>query len=198
MKSKSNAVATTETLSAFARRLSVRPSYVTKLRQNDRLVMTPDNKVEVERSLARIEATRDPNRDDVRARHARERGRKKEPGLGDTVPVPSPEVAQISESYTRARSVKERYLALQAKLDYDRAIGLVVDTAVVQAAGMEVGTALRAALENLPDQLAPLVAPVADEDRCRRILQDHLEAILKETAARIERMGQQLATPPAT
>jgi DNA-binding GntR family transcriptional regulator len=55
---------------------------------------------------------------------------------------------------------------------------------------------LRGALENLPDQLAPLVAPVADEDRCRQILQDHLEAILKETAARIERLGQQLAGPP--
>ena len=117
--------------------------------------------------------------------------------MGDTVPAPNPEVAQISESYTRARSVKERYLALQAKLDYDRAIGLVVDTAVVQAAGVEVGTALRAALENLPDQLAPLVAAVADEDRCRQILQDHLEAILKEAAAKIERLGQQLATPPA-
>ena len=187
----------TESLSAFARRLGVRPSYVTKLRQADRLVLTPDNKVEVEASLARIEATKDPNRDDVRARHARERGQKKEPGLGDTVPAPNPEVAQISESYTRARSVKERYLALQAKLDYDRAIGLVVDTAVVQAAGVEVGTALRAALENLPDQLAPLVAATADEERCRQILQDHLEAILKEAAAKIERLGQQLATPPA-
>lgn len=197
MKSKPNAVAT-ESLSAFARRLGVRPSYVTKLRANDRLVMTDDNKVDVELSLARIEATADPNRDDVRARHARERGQKKEPGEGTTVPAPNPETAQISESYTRARSVKERYLALQAKLDYDRAIGLVVDTASVQAAGVELGTALRAAMENLPDQLAPLVAAQADEDRCRQILQDHLEAILKEIAAKIARLAEQLATPPTT
>lgn len=48
---------TTETKSAFARRLGVSASYVTELAQAGRLVLA-DGKVEVEASLARIDATK--------------------------------------------------------------------------------------------------------------------------------------------
>lgn len=61
-----------ESKSEFARRLGVAPSYVTKLKDEGRIVVV-DGHVEVEASLARMEATKDPNRDDVRQRHARAR-----------------------------------------------------------------------------------------------------------------------------
>lgn len=65
-----------ESKSAFARRLGVAPSYVTKLKDEGRIVVV-DGQVEVEASLARMEATRDPNRDDVRQRHAKARDAKR-------------------------------------------------------------------------------------------------------------------------
>lgn len=70
-----------ESKSAFARRLGVAPSYVTKLAQEGRLVVV-DGQVEVEASLARMEATKDPNRDDVRQRHAQARDAKRLEGIG--------------------------------------------------------------------------------------------------------------------
>lgn len=65
-----------ESKSAFARRLGVAPSYVTKLKDEGRIVVV-DGQVEVEASLARMEATKDPNRDDVRQRHAKARDAKR-------------------------------------------------------------------------------------------------------------------------
>lgn len=65
-----------ESKSAFARRLGVAPSYVTKLKDEGRIVVV-DGQIEVEASLARMEATKDPNRDDVRQRHAKARDAKR-------------------------------------------------------------------------------------------------------------------------
>jgi hypothetical protein len=65
-----------ESKSEFARRLGVAPSYVTKLAQEGRIVVV-DGQVEAEASLARMEATKDPNRDDVRQRHAKARDAKR-------------------------------------------------------------------------------------------------------------------------
>lgn len=172
---------TTASFGDFARKNGWHPSYVTRLKQSGRLVLTEDGKVDVEASEIRIKATEDPNRDDVRARHARAR-KEKNSSDGSIIPPPDPQASQISESYTKSRAVKERYLALTAKLDYDRAAGLVVDTATVKNAGAAAGSALRAALENLPDQLAPLLAPVTDEDEVRRLLDDHMEIVLTQLA----------------
>jgi len=66
-----------ESKSAFARRLGVDPAHVTRMAQAGRLVVV-DGQIEVEASLARMEATKDPNRDDVRQRHAKARDAKRE------------------------------------------------------------------------------------------------------------------------
>lgn len=78
------------TFAAFARILGVTRAWVTALRQADRLVLTPDGKlVMVAESIARIDATRDPAKDAVAARHAA--GRAARGGQGGPVPpaVPS-------------------------------------------------------------------------------------------------------------
>jgi len=197
----------TEKFSAFARRLDVRPSYITKLRHDGRLVLTDDGKrVKVAESIARIEETRDENRDDVRARHAKEK--KKKAGASMEVGPPAPQASALAPPEKKPRAERSKFSdyrtrkmladAELAEMERDKIRGTLVQLDTVRAAGVEVGTALRAALENMPDQLAPLVAATMDEDRCRQILQDHLEAILKEAGAKIERLGQQLATPPAS
>lgn len=185
-----------EKLSAFARRLNVRPSYVTKLKDHDRLILTEDGKrVRVAESLARIEETRDENRDDVGARHAKEKADKAAAPV-DQANLPLEKRPRAERShFTQYRTRKMLADAELAEMERDKIRGTLVETDSVTAAGIEIGTALRAALENLPDQLAPRLASVSDEDRCRQILQDYLDEILKETAAKIERLGQSLATP---
>ena len=65
-----------ESKSAFARRIGVDRAHVTRMAQQGRLVVI-DGQIEVEASLARMEATKDPNRDDVRQRHAKARDAKR-------------------------------------------------------------------------------------------------------------------------
>ena len=209
------------TLSEFARLKGWSPSYVTKLKADGRLVLTENGKrVLVEESVVRIEETKDPNRDDVGARHARARQARAggaSPTLsGDSPAAPGMEevgrrqeqppratpgaVAETpaGQSYANARAIKERFLALGAKLEYERAIGKVVDSAAVIAAGAEIGTVLRATLENLTDQLAPALAE-GDPERERRIyarLVEHMEMVLTEISDKLKALGTRLAEPP--
>lgn len=182
-------------LSEFARLQNWSPSYVTKLKQLGRLVLTDNGKrVLVEESRARIKQTEDPNRDDVKDRHATARmGPPAEPS-----PLQDPN-SRVGQSFAAARAVKERYLALTAQLEYERSIGKVVETAAVRAAGVEAGTVLRAALENWPDHLAPVLAE-GDPDREQRIrarLAEQVELMLTEISDKLKALGEQVAEAQA-
>lgn len=190
---------TTATFSEFAALLGVSPSYVTKLKQSGRLVLASGGRsVQVEESRARIKETEDPSRDDVRARYAAKRAAEPPPSEPDTSPPPAtPPAIAIDSTYSRARAVKERYLALSAKLDYERASGAMVETAAVKAAAADLGAALRAKIENFPDQIAPLLATLSDETEIRVRLKENLDLLLHEIADRAAALMQNLAEPPA-
>lgn len=180
------------TKSEFAREIGKHRSYVTRLAQSDRLVLAKDGKrVDVDASKKRIKETEDPNRDDVRKRHATTRDAKPpattaKPGSSRPQPTPEdPEIKRVSRSFNASRADKEHYLAQTARLEYERATGKVVDTEAVQHAGSEAGAAIRARLENIADQLAPQLAPVTDETEVRRILDDHIEGVLTELANKL-------------
>ena len=134
----------TATQAEFARLLGVQKSYVSKLKDQGRLVFADDGRVDVEASKQRIQQTADPNRDDVSQRFDKASSSGSQRQNGD-----------IGNSYQAARAVKEKYSAMQAKLDYERAIGKVVDKADVQAVVEDVITQFRQGLENLPYRLAP-------------------------------------------
>ena len=175
-------------LSEFARLQGWRPSYVTKLKQAGRLVLNDNGRVNVEASRARIAATADPNRDDVRARHAA--------GRADGGERSDPQQDRAGQSFATSRAVKERYLALTAKLEYEQRAGKLVEVEAVQRAGAEAGGVLRAALENLPDQLAPILAE-GDPDRESRIyaqLREHVERLLEEISRKLDTLTR--VTPP--
>lgn len=168
--------------SEFARRQGWSPSYVTELKKRDRLVMTPDGLVDVEASLERIRQTADDNRDDVRARHAK---------IRNSEPQPDPEKNDIaSKTFQTSRALKERYLALTAKLEYETKLRTLLKADEVSAAATEIGSILRAQLENLPDLAAPLLAAETDEGRVHSLLVEHIENTLQQIAARLAEIGQ--------
>ena len=154
----------------FARLLGVDRAHVTRLKQAGRLVMTHDGKVDADASRARIAATADPNRDDVAARHAA--GRESKVSPRDTAPppvAPAPE-DKVGNSYQAARAVKEKYLALDAKIDYEKKVGNLIPKEDVDAALKAMGAAVRSAMEVFPDQTAPIVAPVLDLEEVHSLL----------------------------
>lgn len=190
---------------AFADHLGCRPSYVTELRKDGRLVLTDDGKrVRVAESLERIQATRNPARTDVGQRHAAARAAKAAAGPAydaddtDDEPADLPPSAtataaagadKIGNSYQAARAVKERYLAMSAKRDYEISIGNLLPAADVRHAIAAAVTTLRTDLENLPDSAAPVLAAETDEARVRLLLADEIEHILGNLAARFEKIA---------
>ena len=156
----------------FARMEGLAKSYVTQLKQAGRLVMDGD-KVDVDASRARIAATADPNRDDVKARWEAQR---EKPAAAPVDPGPQD---KIGNSYQAARAVKEKFSAMQAKLDYERAIGKLVERSEVEAAIEDVTSLIRQALEQMPHRSAPeLVGKSLDQIRAS--LKQDIHAALSE------------------
>ena len=69
-----------------------------------------------------------------------------------------------------ARAVKEKYLALDAKIDYEKKVGNLIPKEDVDAALKAMGAAVRSAMEVFPDQTAPIVAPVLDLEEVHSLL----------------------------
>lgn len=165
---------------AFARQQGWSRSYVTQLKHDGRVVMSEDGKkVLVEASLARIQATEDPNREDVKQRFAAERSAKAADETDDADGLDS------NSSYQEARAVKERFNALSAKLAYEREAGTMIEASEVNKAGAELGTHIRTALENMPDQLAPELAPISDPARVHAVLVEHFEGLLLDVSKQV-------------
>lgn len=175
-------------LTEFARLRGIKGSYVTQLKKEGRLVLTDDGKrVRVPESIARIEATRDPAMAGVAERHAANRLAK---AGGSDAPAAAPPEAhtavsgaeKIGNTYQAARAVKERYLAMSAKRDYEVSVGKLLPADEVRGALANAVATMRIALEALPDSLAPVMAGETDEARIRILLSDEIEHALGELA----------------
>lgn len=177
----------------FADLVPCKPSWVTALRQADRLVLTEDRKrVRVQESLQRIEDTRDQARVGVTARHAAARAAKgasiAEPppvAAADSQPAPEPESetpaqAKDSSMFQHWRERGERAKALAAERENAIAEGKLMDAASVVDAVKSHVASLRAGLESLPDFLAPQLVGVKEEPKVRALIADAIEQRLAE------------------
>lgn len=124
--------------------------------------MTESGMVDVDASKKRIAETSDPGKEHVADRHAsaRNEGQNKQQGSD-----------AIGNSYQTARAVKEKYAALTAKADYERAIGKLIDKDDVHAALEDVVAFARQGVENQPHRVA---AQLVGKDF------DQIMAILKQ------------------
>ena len=145
--------------SAFAKHIGRSAAYVTKLKNEGRLVLE-GGKVKVEESLARMAATAG-NRDDVAGRHARNRS-------GEGAGAPSAPV----ESKAFAISRKESAQADIAEMERDALRGRLVPRDDVESALKFVGAAFATLLDNLPSQNAAVLAPIATPEAMEDALAD--------------------------
>lgn len=169
--------------SEFAKLMGWDRSYVTKLKKSGRLVLDDRGHVLVEASKKRIDETADPNRDDVKKRHADHRGEESPPKQTDS----------IGSSYQAARAVKERYQAMHAKLEYEVASGQLVKKADVDASVADVVTMFRQSLEQIPYRTGPELVG-KDLDAIRAVLKQDIHSALanmeREFTARLERISK--------
>jgi hypothetical protein len=159
----------------YAAHRGVAKSYITKLKAEGRLVFTPAGLIDVAASDALIAQTAEPNRTDAVERHAAARNAK-------TAPDPAAAPDAIGSGLQAARSVKERYLALQAKLDYERDIATLRDAREVEAITVSAITELRVRMEQIADTTAPELAAMQDEAAIRALLRTEIRHALEAAA----------------
>lgn len=187
-----------ETRAQFARRLGVSRSIITKWVADGRIVLSGDM-IDVEASQKRLEET-GGGRPDVAARHAAERAEKRALPVSTTPPPPASPAASadstvsdgIGNSYQAARAVKEKYLALTAKQNYEAAARHLIPREDVDATLMALGATMRARVEAMPDQLTPIVAPPTDFDEVHAINSEAARALLAGMADDLDRARKAL------
>ena len=168
----------------FAAHIGCKPGYITNLKQDGRLVMRDDGLVLVAESIARIEATRDPAKRAVAARHAAERGAAlAAAGEGDR-PTEDPDTL-ANPDYQQARAKREHYAAEREEMRYRQEAGELLVATEVEGQLATILTELRTRLEALPDTLGPQLAPLTDEQQVRTRLAEEIELALGDVARRM-------------
>lgn len=85
-----------------------------------------------------------------------------------------------SEALQKARTIREQYAAATAKLDYEKAIGKVVDAAEVRAAAFTASRKARDKLMTIPDRIAPMFPDIAHQ--LHTILTEEIERVCRDLA----------------
>jgi hypothetical protein len=180
--------------SAFAARIGRSPSYITWLKDNNRLVLSSDGKqVNVLETEALIADTADPSKAAVAARHHQDRLQRDvysqltpaaEPTSTAAPPQLLPPAGQHPD-FQKARALREHNLAQLAEIELRKAKGELVELAAVKLAAYNGGRLLRDQLLGMPPQLAPELASMTDPWE----IEKHLTAAIRRSLEDAERMS---------
>lgn len=178
--------------STFAARIGRSPSYITWLKDNDRLVLSPDGKkVDVFATEARIHETADPSKAAVAARHHQDRLQRdvysQLSPSAEPIPTAAPEhlpSAQLPD-FHKARALREQSLAAMSVIELRTKQGSLVEREAVETSAYNAGRLLRDQLLRLSSQLASELASMTDPWEIER----HLTAELRRTLEDAERLS---------
>ncbi|UWF51979.1 terminase small subunit [Pseudomonas sp. N3-W] len=180
--------------SAFAARIGRAPSYITWLKNNNRLVLTADGKqVDVTASEALIRDTADPSKTAVADRHHQDRLQRDvysqlssqvEPTSTAAPPLTVTPAGQLPD-FQKARALREHNLAQLAEIELHKAKGSLVAMSAVKTGAYNAGRMLRDQLLGMPPQLAPELASMTDPWE----IEKHLTAAIRRSLEDAERMS---------
>ncbi len=172
--------------SEFAARRGWSKSYVSKLASQDRLVLTPDGKIDLEATEALLVQSADPSKAAVAARHEDDRIQR---GVRDHItpladaPVELPALqgrGGQGADFQKSRAHREYYLAQLAEAEFMKVQGALVSVEAVKSAAFDAGRMLRDALLGLPAQISGELASMSDpwdiERRLTSALREALES----------------------
>ena len=173
------------TKSKFAEHQGWSPSYITKLRDQGRLVLDETNKlVDVPATLARLQRTEDPGKECIRQHHAAARTDKHVGAhIRHDAPAGDEPPANGSDpKYWDNKSRREGALAELAELELAKRRGDLVDRERVETMAFSAGRMLRDAVLGLPTQLAPELSTMTDAFQIEVKLRDALRQVFADMA----------------
>jgi hypothetical protein len=180
--------------SAFAARIGRAPSYITWLKNNNRLVLSRDGKlVDVQASEALIRDTADPSKAAVADRHQQDRIQRDVYSQLSTSVEPTSKAAppQVLTSdgkqpdFQKARALREHNMAKLAEIELGKAQGSLVSKEAVETGAYNAGRLLRDQLFGPLPQLSHDLAAMTDP----WLIEKHLTATFRRTLEEAERLS---------
>jgi hypothetical protein len=180
--------------SAFAARIGRAPSYITWLKNNNRLVLSPNGKlVDVQASEALIRDTADPSKAAVADRHQQDRIQRNvysqlSPLTEPTSTAAPPQVLTGEgklPDFQKARALREHNLAKLAEIELGKAQGSLVSKEAVETGAYNAGRLLRDQLFGPLPQLSHDLAAMTDP----WLIEKHLTATFRRTLEEAERLS---------
>ena len=182
----------------FNTHMGYKGRYAYQLAKEGRLVFAPDGKhVLVAESIKRIEATRDPSRQGVADRHAKERGysvsTQGAPDNGLQGEAVANQGAAIADSYQYqdAKAKKEHYAALREEAAYRKEMGELMDAGEVLGAFADAGAKVAGVLDALPATVGPMLVGQSQEE-VMRILAEQMDIARAEMAAALNKLAAEV------
>lgn len=177
------------TKTEFAARRGWAKSYVTKLDQQGRLVLTDDGKIDVVATEALLDESADPSKAPIAARHeAKRTERERDPSAGPEITDKTPSVAQslmlsgAERSFQKSKAHREYFLAQQEEANFYKLQGSLVDRKAVEEAAFVAGRTLRDQMFGLAPQLAAELAGMTDPWDIEKHLTDTFRRVFMDAA----------------
>jgi hypothetical protein len=165
--------------SAFAAHRGVSPGYVTKLKDQGRLVMAPDGKkVDVAATESLLAGTADPSKAAVAERH--QQGRVEKGVHVHLRPAAEPLPAATAPDYQKARAHREYFLSKLAEDEFLKGRGELVERHAVDRAAFAAARTLRDLILGLPPKIAGELIAITDTWEMERRLTELLRAVLED------------------
>ncbi|WP_022949543.1 hypothetical protein [Methylohalobius crimeensis] len=182
------------TLTEFARRIGVRQSYASQLKKKGRLVME-GRKVLYRASLERMEATRDPSK--ITPKPPSGTPAPEVQAIRDAATPPADEASSAddedlgaaSPNYQSARAKREHFNAEMARLEYEKAVGQLVEIDRVREVILNATTTLRTKLEQMAESIAGRVQATRDEAEGRAVVIEEVEHALGDLSRAFEQLS---------
>ncbi|OBS37824.1 hypothetical protein SAMN05444507_112172 [Pseudomonas syringae] len=177
--------------SAFAAHIGRAPSYITWLKNNNRLVLSSDGKqVDVCATKALIADTADPSKAAVAARHEQERVQRNvldqlSPSIESTLQasgLPCSNSVPGQPDFQKSRAHREYYLGQLAEAEFHKVQGNLVAREAVSKAAFTAGRTVRDLMFGLSPQLAPELAAMTDPWQIEKHLTGAFRRVFEDAA----------------
>ena len=107
--------------------------------------------------------------------------------LASVESIPESRSAAGSLDYSKARAVRENYLARMAKLDFEERSDKLMSRDEVEVAAFKKFRDFRDSMLNIPDRMASVLAAESDPTRVHSLLSDEIRKMLTEFADAADR-----------
>lgn len=167
--------------------------HISKLVQNERLVVNVAGLIDVDASDQLLAMTSDPSKAGVAARHQQQRIQRDVPGAGEEIEA---DQLGLAPDFQKARAMREHYLALQEQANFHTQQGALVERKAVENAAYNAGRLVRDQLLGLPPRLSPEMAGMTDPWQIERLLTAAIRQAL-EDAERVSKADLEHAVTPS-